>query len=62
MIEDTFKILCPYCSKPYTAEMEVELFGGGGGCETCGYGSECSTRIEIKCTNCKKIVYIKEYE
>ena len=60
--ETEFKILCPFCGTPYTAEMELELFGGGGGCETCGYGSEPSGTLKIKCSGCKKVVYVKEYE
>ena len=60
--EKTLKIVCPFCNAPYTAKMQVDLFGGGGGCETCGYGSEPSGILEIFCDNCKKLVYKKEYE
>lgn len=54
------KILCPYCSNPYTAEMLVELEDKGSGCESC-YISNPTAAIEIKCSNCKKLVYKKEY-
>ena len=60
MIEQTnFKILCPFCSAPYTAEMLIDLEEGGSGCETCGPES-ADLKIEIRCSECKKIVYVKE--
>lgn len=59
MSETGFKILCPYCSEPYTAEMLVELEDGGISCETCGPES-ADLSIEIKCSNCGKLVYKKE--
>lgn len=58
---EDFKILCPYCNAPYTAEMKNELEYSSG-CDTCGYGSEKISTVEIHCTNCKKLVYKKEYE
>lgn len=48
------KILCPFCNQPYTREM-LDMLNDSYGCETgCKY-----YRIEITCTNCKKIVYVK---
>lgn len=54
-----FKILCPFCDAPYTAEMLIELEEYGEGCETCGPES-ADLSLEIKCSNCKKLVYKKE--
>lgn len=58
MEEDTFKIICPFCNAPYTAEMEDNLYTTGG-CDTCG--SEINGSMDIICSNCKKIVYKKEF-
>lgn len=54
-----FKILCPYCNAPYTAEMLLEVYESGGGCDTCGPDS-ADVLIDIKCSQCKKTVYKKE--
>ena len=54
------KILCPFCNAPYTAQMQEELEGWGGGCDTCDYGSGASVTIEITCSNCGRVVYRKE--
>jgi len=40
--------------------MEEDLHGISSGCDSCGYGSSASVKIEIKCDNCKRIVYVKE--
>jgi len=58
---DSFKILCPWCSAPYTAKMEGELDYSSGGCPSCGYGSGAKAEITIHCENCKRVVYKKEY-
>jgi hypothetical protein len=52
-------ILCPYCSAPYTSRMEEDLTASIG-CETCG-DTEINGQIDIYCTNCKKLVYRKEF-
>lgn len=57
--EKGFKILCPYCNSPYTAKMLVDLEEYGAGCETCGPES-ADLSLEIRCTNCNKLVYKKE--
>lgn len=54
-----FEIQCPFCSAPYTAEMLVDLDDSMGGCITCG-PDPANLKIEIKCSNCKKVVYVKE--
>jgi len=59
-MEKELKIICPFCNAPYTAEM-VDNLSIGEGCETCGSGS-CSGSVDIKCENCKKIVYSKEFD
>lgn len=53
------KILCPFCSAVYTAEMLDDLYSSGG-CETCGCGGIWG-EITIECANCKRVVYKKEY-
>lgn len=56
------KILCPFCLVPYTALMEDSLYGyASGGCDTCGPDTEIEGSIDIYCSNCKKLVYKKEY-
>ncbi len=55
-----FKILCPFCNAPYTAEM-IEDLDVSLGCPTCGDNSIAGT-IEIKCSNCKKVIYKKEID
>lgn len=55
-----FKILCPYCNSPYDARMIAEIEFSGYGCDTCGPSSPDGA-LEIYCTNCKKLVYKKEY-
>lgn len=57
--EDTdLKILCPYCGAPWTAKMLVDY-------NTTCYSEEtgCVTEAwaEIYCSNCKKLVYKKQY-
>lgn len=59
-MRDELKILCPFCNQQYTATMINELFGIGGGCESCGNGAEVTGNIDIRCDNCEKIVYRKE--
>lgn len=55
-----FRVLCPYCDKPYTDEMTKQLVAAGL-CETCGTGLTPETKyIDIKCGNCNKIIYRKE--
>ena len=51
-------IQCVYCNTPWDAQLLVEL-DEGGGCETCGPDG-ATVKIEIKCTNCKRTVYVKE--
>lgn len=57
-MKNELTIICPYCNAPYTAEMEMDL-SVGGGCDTCGSWPEGS--LEVTCSNCKKVVYKKEY-
>jgi len=57
-MEKELKIVCPFCNAPYTAEMEDDLYIAGN-CETCCTGVTGS--ITINCSNCKKVVYKKEF-
>lgn len=50
------KILCPYCNAVFTGEMEHQ-FDDGMGCDSCGSTDNCE--IEIRCTNCEKVIYKK---
>jgi endogenous inhibitor of DNA gyrase (YacG/DUF329 family) len=59
MPKEELKILCPYCNAPYTADMTDTYLYASERCETCG--PEIRGSIEIKCSNCKKLVYKKEY-
>ena len=59
-MKNELKILCPYCSSPYTAEMEEVLDDVGFKCDTCGPITEIQGTIDIYCSNCKKLVYRKE--
>lgn len=52
-----FKILCPYCSSPYDAEMLTQFDYCCGSEWTWIYWEEI--KVEINCTNCKKLVYKK---
>ncbi len=52
------KILCPFCSAPYSARMLTD-FGYSMGSEYTGvYGEE--VYVKIYCDNCGKLVYTKE--
>lgn len=55
---DELKILCPFCNALYTAKM-IEQLTASMGCETCGNGY-VNGEIKIECSNCKKVVYVKE--
>lgn len=52
------KILCPYCSHPYSARMETDFEYSMGSEWTGVYGEE--TKVKIYCDNCKKLVYTKD--
>jgi len=54
--KNELKILCPFCSAPYTAKMLWDIEEYGAGCATCGPES-ADIKLEIVCSNCKKIVY-----
>ena len=57
---EEFKIICPFCNVPYTAEMKIELSNIGSGCPSCGFGAGATMMINITCSNCKRVVYRKE--
>ena len=60
-INDDWRPSCPFCHAPWTDKMiDVEAWGGGGGCSTCGFGGEPSYSIEINCSKCKRLIYKKE--
>ena len=58
MKKQDFKIICPFCSAEWSAEM-VEDLEVSGGCDTCG-DVDISGTIDIKCSNCKRVIYRKE--
>lgn len=59
VVEPTLTILCPYCDAPFTAQMLVDLEESAISCYTCGPES-ANLKIEIKCSNCQRLVYKKE--
>jgi hypothetical protein len=59
---DEPKIICIWCNAPWTFNMQVEDIYTTGGCDSCGFGSETTGKIEITCDNCGKVVYIKEFK
>ncbi len=56
---EEIKILCPFCSAPFSAKMLLDLESTTEGCSSCGYGAEASVAINIYCTNCARLVYRK---
>lgn len=58
MNENELNIVCPFCNAPFTGSMQFDL-SIAGGCETCG--SDIEGSVDIYCSNCKKLVYKKEY-
>jgi formate dehydrogenase maturation protein FdhE len=52
------KILCPFCNAIWVAEMETD-FDYSMGSEYTGIYNE-TIKVEIKCSNCKKLIYTKE--
>jgi len=56
------KPLCPYCKAEWTDDMiAVEELSASEGCETCGYGQEITGKVVITCSECKKVIYVKEF-
>ena len=53
----TLKPKCPYCNALWTDDMIKLEVNKGGGCDTCGTPD---TVLEIKCSNCQKLIYKKE--
>lgn len=53
------EIKCPFCNKVFAGNM-VERLESSEGCDSCGYGDEPKGTIDIRCSNCKKLVYRKE--
>lgn len=54
---DISKILCPFCSAPWTDDM-VKIWHETSGCQSGGYDTEAY--LDITCGNCKRLVYRKE--
>jgi len=64
--QDTLTILCPFCSHPYTAIMNMRM-NEIGECETedccssaCTGETRTRARLEVVCDHCKRIVYVKD--
>lgn len=53
-----FKIICPYCSEPFTPDME-NAYNWSTGCDTCG--SDSRMDMKIICSKCNRLVYKKTY-
>jgi len=57
------KPICPYCRVEWNNKnVKIEDWDASEGCESCGYGRELKGTIIIKCHNCKKIIYRKDFE
>ena len=59
-INNDLKVMCPFCNAAWTAEMESELVSICEGCDTCGDGKGATILLQIRCSNCKRVVYAKE--
>ncbi len=57
---DISKILCPFCSAPWS-EDNIKLFDldAGDHCTSGRFYAECCT-IKITCHKCEKLMYEKE--
>lgn len=55
---DISKILCPFCSTPWTEKM-IDVYGLSTGCDTCG---DYSITLDIHCESCKRLIYRKEVQ
>ncbi len=57
-----FKILCPFCSRPFNAQMLNTLYAAdqGNSIDDQTY-AVLEGKIQIRCNYCKKVVYKKEY-
>lgn len=53
------QMLCIYCNKPWSPQMDTDLTASAG-CDTCGFGTEIAGEIIIRCGNCDRIIYRKE--
>lgn len=62
MSDTTLTILCGFCNALWTAKMIQEYHYDAGNCDTCDYGSGVYGKVEIVCDNCKRVVYIKEFD
>lgn len=54
-------IKCIFCNS-ILSDIVVEDIFKTDGCPTCGYGSEVSGTIIIKCDKCNKVIYKKEFK
>jgi hypothetical protein len=57
-----FKIICPFCDAPYTANMLLTLERAFEATSPSGYGAGADVIIDIFCENCKRLIYRKEVE
>lgn len=55
--------ICVFCNTPWTDDMiRVLDVEASGGCDTCGYGFYVSGSIDITCSNCKRLIYKKDFK
>jgi hypothetical protein len=59
--QQSFKIICPFCSEELPLKVQVHLDSTSEGCETCGHGAKAYGIVEIKCPRCNKVIYKKEW-
>lgn len=50
---------CVFCGADWDDPM-IDDYHHSKGCDTCGYGAETTFRLEINCSGCQRLVYVKE--
>ena len=53
---DVSKILCPFCSSPWTDAM-VKIWHESSGCPSGGYDTDAY--LDITCATCERLIYRK---
>jgi hypothetical protein len=55
--EPVFAPLCIWCSFPWSKENVKVFVKAGSQASTYGYRSSIDVKVQIKCHNCKKVMY-----
>ena len=54
-------IKCVFCNSILSDITVSEIFRTQG-CSSCGYGSEGTAVVTIRCDKCEKVIYRKEFK